>query len=101
MLKKNELQTVSYESHASAGVFGYYKSVFTPAQWESYYRHVKDDPKRDGDKWKKGDDGTPLDEAGRKRYYTNEWRTWQMSDHPPLWVALKVNFSDQYIKGMA
>lgn len=101
MLKKNELQIASYPSHASAGAFNYYKSVFTPPDWETYYTLVKDDPKRDGEKWKKKANGTLLDDAGRKKYYTSEWRTWQMSDHLPLWVALKVNFSDQYIRGMA
>jgi endonuclease/exonuclease/phosphatase family metal-dependent hydrolase len=101
MLKKNELQMAKYQTHPSAGVLNYYKSVFAPSEWEDYYKLVKDDAKRDGAKWKKKEDGTVLDEAGRRKYYTNEWRTWQMSDHLPLWVALKVNFSEQYLKGMA
>lgn len=101
MLKKNELQMATHPNHASAGVFNYYKSVFRPADAEAYYDAVKDDPKRDGNKWKKAEGGAALDEAGRKRYYTNDWRTWQMSDHLPLWTALKVNFSDQYLKGLA
>ncbi len=100
-LKRNELQLASYPSHASAGVFNYYKSVFTPGDWETYYNLVKDDPNRDGEKWQKGKSGVLLDDAGRRKYYTNEWRTWQMSDHLPLWVALKVNFSDQYLKQLA
>jgi len=101
MLKKNELQMASFPSHENAGAFNYYKSVFTPSDWQTYYELVKDDPNRDGEKWNKKKDGTMFDEAGRKKYYTNEWRTWQMSDHLPLWVALKVNFSEQYLKGMA
>ena len=101
MLKKNELQMASYPSHSNAGVFNYYKSVFAPSDWQTYYELLKDDPNRDGGKWTAKEDGTVLDEAGRKKYYTNEWRTWQMSDHLPLWVALKVDFSEQYLKGMA
>jgi len=99
MLKKNELQMASYPSHASAGVFGYYKSVFKPADHDVYYRLTGKDPKRDKKKWKQKS-GKALNEAGRKKYYSKEWRTWQMSDHLPLWVALKVNFSEQYLKGM-
>ena len=35
-------------------------------------------------------------EASLKDYY-DEWRTFQMSDHLPLWVELKIDFSDKYL----
>lgn len=101
MLKKNELQMASYPAHNNAGALNYYKSVFAPSDWQTYFDLVKDDPSRDGEKWQKKENGVLLDDAGRKKYYTNEWRTWQMSDHLPLWVALKVDFSEQYLKGLA
>lgn len=31
-------------------------------------------------------------------YFTGRWRTFEMSDHLPLWVELKIDFSDQYLK---
>ena len=31
-------------------------------------------------------------------YFARVWRTHQMSDHLPLWVELKIDFSDQYLK---
>ncbi len=31
-------------------------------------------------------------------YFAGRWRTFQMSDHLPLWVELKIDFSDQYLK---
>ncbi len=31
-----------------------------------------------------------------KKYY-NQWKTFQASDHLPLWVEIKINFSDQYL----
>jgi endonuclease/exonuclease/phosphatase family metal-dependent hydrolase len=31
-------------------------------------------------------------------YYEKTWRTFQMSDHLPLWVELKVDFSDDYLR---
>lgn len=34
----------------------------------------------------------------QEKYFTGSWRTFQMSDHLPLWVELKIDFSDQYLK---
>ena len=101
MLKKNELQMATYPEFASAGALNYYKSLYTPDEWETYYRLVKDDAQRDGQKWSHSSIGAALTDAGRKRYFVNDWRTWQMSDHLPLWVALKVDFSDQYLQGIS
>ena len=36
------------------------------------------------------------DEALMHKYY-DEWRTFQASDHLPLWVEIKIDFSDQYL----
>jgi hypothetical protein len=36
----------------------------------------------------------PIDPEG----YYREWRTWQLSDHQPLWVRLKANDSDNYLQ---
>lgn len=33
-----------------------------------------------------------------QKLFTGSWRTFQMSDHLPLWVELKIDFSDQYLK---
>jgi len=32
-----------------------------------------------------------------KKYY-NEWRTFQMSDHLPLWIELEIDFTDKYLE---
>jgi endonuclease/exonuclease/phosphatase family metal-dependent hydrolase len=32
------------------------------------------------------------------KLFAGSWRTFQMSDHLPLWVELKIDFSDQYLK---
>jgi hypothetical protein len=37
------------------------------------------------------DGKTPLDKF-------RTWRTWQMSDHNPLWVQVKTDFSDSYLE---
>ena len=34
------------------------------------------------------------------QYYKTKYRTFQMSDHLPLWVELKVDFSEQYLEDL-
>jgi hypothetical protein len=33
----------------------------------------------------------------RTRYY-NDWRTFQMSDHLPLWIELQIDFGKEYLR---
>ncbi|BDQ33818.1 endonuclease/exonuclease/phosphatase family protein [Pseudodesulfovibrio portus] len=40
---------------------------------------------------------TLADEELRRDYYVNTWRTFQISDHLPLWVELEVDFSAEYL----
>ncbi len=41
------------------------------------------------------------DDAKLKAYYLNDWRTFHGSDHLPLWVNLRVDFSDEYLDTLA
>jgi endonuclease/exonuclease/phosphatase family metal-dependent hydrolase len=41
-----------------------------------------------------------LEEAGQRAYYADDWRTWQMSDHLPMWVQLKVDFTEAYLESL-
>jgi endonuclease/exonuclease/phosphatase family metal-dependent hydrolase len=34
------------------------------------------------------------------QYYKTKWRTFQMSDHLPLWVELNIDFSEEYLKSI-
>lgn len=38
-------------------------------------------------------------EPDRRNYY-KKWRTWQMSDHKPLWIAIGTDYADNYITGI-
>ena len=60
----------------SAGVFDYFKVVFL-----------------DGDK-----DYYKRDMAQCKLKTFKEWKTYQMSDHLPLWIEFKVDFSNAYLE---
>jgi hypothetical protein len=44
---------------------------------------------------------TPKEEqAVAERIYT-DWRTYQMSDHLPMWVELRIDFGDEYLEQVA
>ena len=66
----------------NAGVFNFFKYVYR-AEDEAVYRP-------DIKKTKSGKPG---------RY--NDWRTYQMSDHLPMWIELRVDFSPEYLKRIA
>lgn len=90
-VKRNELQMGP--SQRNAGVFNPFRSVFRPADWRTYHQLVKSTEKWDTDR-----QGHPTDDPGKQKYYENIWRTWQISDHLPLWVELKIDFTEPYLR---
>jgi len=70
----------------NAGVLNYYKAVFGENEAETYYPLGKAN-----EKW-------PATEGERARYFAKDWRTWQMSDHLPLFVELRIDFTEQYLR---
>jgi endonuclease/exonuclease/phosphatase family metal-dependent hydrolase len=79
----------------ASGVFPYATSVFRDSDddFSAYFEHMPPD-KRDFD----GDE--PRSPAEQRAYYLEDWRSWQMSDHLPMWVQLKVDFTDAYLKSL-
>ncbi|WNJ98561.1 endonuclease/exonuclease/phosphatase family protein [Thalassospiraceae bacterium LMO-JJ14] len=74
-----------------SGVFDFFKSVYRPAD-APVYRSLINAENID---WPQ--DGSDEDTKRLKKYYTNTWRTFQMSDHLPMWVELKTDFSNEYL----
>jgi endonuclease/exonuclease/phosphatase family metal-dependent hydrolase len=87
--RKEELQLG--DAQKNAGAFNYYKSVYTPDEFETYAGLPGATPES-VNHW---DSATE-----KQKYYEKEWRTWQMSDHLPLWVQLKIDFSDRYLQAL-
>jgi len=83
MPRANELQLATHNGNESAGTLDFFKTVFryTDADWSTYQPEIPEDKRDD------------------KKYYKT-WRTYQMSDHLPLWVELEVDFSEQYLKSL-
>lgn len=73
----------------NAGIFNLFKSIFTKKQFPLY--------KAAAAKSKNGRDKT---DAALEKYYANDWRTYQFSDHKPMWVRLHINDSEAYLKAM-
>ena len=84
-----------------AGVFNLYESVFRDEDADTYYDVVKKSRDRKTDKWDRDDEGKPRTEKSRAQYYENTWRTFQMSDHLPMWIELEIDFSKEYLEGLA
>ncbi len=81
-----------------AGAFDFREAVFRPEDFEAYF-DLMPPPFRDfhvrGTK-----KGTARNDAEKRDYYNREWITWQMSDHLLLWVELKVDFTNDYLKSL-
>jgi len=85
-LKIEPHMTVFSEGNQRAGAFNFTETVYTPQDF-SVYRSYFDEKK--------------IREKTEKQietYYLSNWRTFQMSDHLPLWIELKIDFSDQYLR---
>ncbi len=68
-----------------AGVFDFQTAVYGKDDHASYAEDMKE---TDGVKFKKA--------ADKAKHY-NSWRTFQMSDHLPLWIELDMDFSEGYL----
>lgn len=75
---------------ARAGAFPIFESILTPAQFDEYKLAAAASP--NGKK--------QTTEQKLEKYYAT-WKTYQLSDHLPLWVQLKVNDSSKYLRDLA
>lgn len=81
------------DTTGKAGVFDFYQSVFRDADEErEYYIPIIGEP------YYKTSRGKARSARSQKTYYKTYWRTHQMSDHLPMWVELKINYSDRFLQ---
>ncbi|MEO1031415.1 MAG: endonuclease/exonuclease/phosphatase family protein [Bacteroidota bacterium] len=90
MLRKNELQFGS--SKPNSGVYDPFSVVLKSEDFQIYYDIVEDKTK-----WDELSKNHNTLESARKNYFEKTWRTFQISDHLPLWVELNIDFSDEYL----
>lgn len=82
------------------GVFDYFEVVYRDDDYNDYVTAMmngkaEDDP----------DNRLTFDskknvrtEDKRRAYYRNHWRRQQMSDHLPMWLELKIDYGEDYLK---
>lgn len=83
LVREGELELSGNPNHA--GVLNYYDVLYTEDQAETYYPLGQANGK-----WT----GTA---AERQKYFVTDWRTWQMSDHLPLFTELQIDFTESYL----
>lgn len=81
-----------FDTTGKAGVFDYYKSVYTLHD-ESIYAEQMGKPYL-----YKGAKGKKRTAEEKTTYYKTYWRTFQMSDHLPMWVEIKIDHTDDYLR---
>lgn len=64
------------------------------------YRHVYRDEDEATFGAEMGEKYSALDASKRRSYFRN-WRTFQMSDHLPMWIELKIDFGREYLERKA
>ena len=84
-LKIEPNMTVFSEGNQRAGVFDFTETLYTP-QDLCHYREYFDEKYL-----------IEKTEKQIENYYLTNWRTFEMSDHLPMWIELKVDFSNQYL----
>lgn len=80
-----------FETTGKAGVFNYYQSVYRAEDEETYAGLMSDDCRR----------AYKDKPAGKRSAYYSQWKTFQMSDHLPLWIELRIDFGESYLREAA
>jgi exonuclease III len=72
----------------NAGIFEIFESVFRPEDFDQYAEAAAASP-----------NGKDKDGAEAKAYYA-DWKTYQLSDHKPMWVRIKSNAASEYLESL-
>lgn len=83
--KRQVLEFAESENHH--GVFKLFRSCFTSRQLDDYKTAMRKASGLRSSKY----------QGDFKKFY-QDWKTYQLSDHNPLWVRLEVNQSEDYLK---
>ena len=51
-----------------------------------------------GARAEEGSRGAPRDRRHSPEALYRKWRTWQMSDHSPLWIEIETDYANRYLE---
>ena len=94
-LQTNDDMQIYEEGKQHSGAFNFTKSVYTEEDYPIYYPFLKKETTS-----KKTGITRPYTEEELYNNYLKSYRTFEMSDHLPLWVEFKVDFSGQYLEDL-
>jgi exonuclease III len=77
-----------FETTGKAGIFDYYEVVFSREDEAEYISLM-------GDAYNTTSSGS--ERQDKSLYYNTYWKTFQMSDHLPMWVEIKIDHTDAYL----
>ncbi|GAB4573111.1 MAG: hypothetical protein Kow0077_14490 [Anaerolineae bacterium] len=78
-----------FGSIGNSGAFNFFESVFRDEDEALYIPYM-------GERYHLTASGKVR--QNKSSYYRTYWRTHQMSDHIPLWVELRIDYSDDYLE---
>ena len=79
-------------SFGKGGVFDFFETIFKDDEEAVYKKHM-------GEGYLKNSKGEARNEKQKTSYY-RAWRTFQMSDHLPMWVEMKIDKTDEYLDSL-
>ncbi len=82
------------------GVFDYFDLIYQNEDYEAYIPammngRAEDDP---ANPFVYDTNGNVRSEKQRRAYYRNHWRRRQMSDHLVMWLELRIDYGEEYLK---
>ena len=87
-----------FEATGSAGSFDFYRHVFTADESDVYRPHIDAYIAARAAAGKKSPKPPSTRATATTQFKT--WRTYQMSDHLPLWAEFRVDFADEYLRSI-
>ncbi|HCR49316.1 MAG TPA: endonuclease/exonuclease/phosphatase [Bacteroidetes bacterium] len=80
------------------GTFDYFEHVFREEDEPAYAAEIEAYRSKRTKSEPNDNPETSESEDKKRLAYYRKWRTYQMSDHLPLWVAFRIDFSDEYLE---
>jgi endonuclease/exonuclease/phosphatase family metal-dependent hydrolase len=81
-----------FETTGHAGVFDPFRHVYRDSDESRYSKQM-------GEAYTVTNRGSKRDEAARRRHY-RQWRTYQLSDHLPMWLEVRTDYSEAYLESV-
>jgi endonuclease/exonuclease/phosphatase family metal-dependent hydrolase len=82
------------------GVFDYFNLIYRIEDYEAYIPAMMGGKAEDdsSNPFVYDSKGNVRTEKQRRAYYRNHWRRRQMSDHLTMWLELKIDYGEEYLK---